>query len=650
MKIIRLFSFFLLFGSIMYADQLPDEDRYYFYVTIENSNNLVFSENEDGTLSLSTSGETEEAAIYSSFKLYEFEPAFPGTRLAHLKNVYRMVTNRVELIGRLWHNFPHKYTKIDQFYPNETAFYPNDYGTTSPVENLGANQPLYDLDHINAPGAWGITRGSKKVVVGISDARIDSTNADFKDRVEYINYSNADKGIQCSHGSNVAGIAIATANNAYGRPGMCSNCSVVSNGYGNFKNIEELVAAGARVINASWATCSMGKYHKEIEDRINELYEDGILIVAGAGNARNCNRDDDYAPDDYAYPASYEKVISVTGIHSRFNTLYDSTFVDKKGYTVATDVKDRHATELAITKSGKIIPKFQTIVMQFNESIDICAPAKSYLLGNDICGNEVIYGGKTSSTAPYITGIIGLMWSVNYCLDAYETESILKLTSVDIDDLPGNEPYKMKLGSGRVDAYKAVKMARDMKELMGNVQVSGRDFSRFHFRLTHAPYNITIGSQTFRDSSSVDFKARNQIVLKPGTRLAPDKTGYMRLGIDPSIPSGECEPKPVKNYKSIFPEVDTRPVKPASLYNFAVTYSSENKELQIKVKSAMLLKMTGVHYKVEVYSPENRVIKEQTFTLPENGSMNVDINSLKFSNIMITFGTRKEYHRIKSGP
>jgi len=646
-----LFIFFLFLNFIATAQTATDEDRYYFYVTINDLGNLTFSENGDGTLRLITQNESQEANIYNAFKVYEFEPAFPGSRLDHLKKVYRIVTNRVELLGRLWHNFPEKYTKIDQFYPNEDSFYPNDFGTTSPVTNLGVDQPLYDLDLINAAGAWGITLGSEKVVMGISDAKIDSTNTEFLNRVQYLSYRDIQSGLQCAHGTNVAAIAAASANNAYGRPGICSNCRIVSHGYGNFKFVEELVAAGARVINTSWAVCSMGKYHKEIEDRINEMYEDGILIVAGAGNAKDCNREDDYAPDDYAYPASYEKVISVTGVHSRFSSHLDSTYIDTEGYTGARHLKDRHASDFAIVKSGKVIAKYQKYVMQFNESIDICAPARSYLLGNDLCRNETIYGGATSSTAPYITGVIGLMWSVNYCLDSYETESILKLTSAAIDHLPGNEPFAGKLGSGRVDAFKAVKMARDMKELMGTVHVKGRDFSRFHFKLRNSPYNIQIEDQVFRDSSSVTFSARNSIVLKPGTRLAPDASGYVKLSIDPSVSTAECFPKPIKKYESVYPEAERSSTNRSTrLYNFEVNYSEVDEQILVEVLSATLKKQRGTKFVVKIFTPDNRLLKEEEFSFPENAAIDIDIKDLKFCNVEITFGKRKEFHRIKISP
>lgn len=615
-----------------------DEELFYFHVTINNPTSLTITPSEDGMVSVENPADPKETGILNSYDIYEFEPTFSGTLRADLKKVYRIVTNDVNLMSRLWSVYPKKYEKVDQFYPNEAAYYPNDYGTTSPVENLGANHPLTDLDLINAPGAWGISQGSKKVVIGISDAKIDSTNIDLEGKIsKYLKYFNNRTGLICSHGTNVAGIAGAAINNGYGRPGLCSGCDMITNSYGSFKFIEELVAAGARVINASWARCNMGQYHEEIEKRINELYEQGVIIVAGAGNSKNCNRDG-FAPDDYAYPASYDKVISVTGVFSRFDSLEDSVYVDTDGYRTAARVKDRHAKLYALPKNGKVIPKFVTLNMQFNDAIDICAPAHSYLLGNKDCELPEEFGGATSSTAPYITGVIGLMWSVNYCLDAYETESILKLTSVAIDHLPGNERYIGKLGAGRVDAYKAVKMARDMKEIMGTVTIENRDFYRFDFRLKNSPYDIVIQNQTFRDSAIVDFKARNKIVLKPGTRLAPDNSGNIRLAIDPGLPTLECYPSPPKVSDGIIDELNK--AKQESRVNvnrrFLAKYNLQQKQIRINANSN--IPMEGMTAEVKIISPDNIVLKEHKFQASKGSEIPFDFEELSQIVVEITVG------------
>jgi len=641
-----LFIFILLICIGLSAHSQVDNHNHY-RVTIEGGANYRVETLEDGSKKVTNPDNPLETALYARHKVITFERYFTGTSKPELKKVFKLVTPGNSLINELITAFPQNYSKVDQYYPNEKPYYPNDYGSTSPVKNYGTNHGLYDLDLINMPEAWGITTGSPKVKIGISDSKVDSTNTDLRGRISsYLKYFATSRGMNCAHGTNVAGIAAARMDNKFGRPGVCPDCDVVTTGYGKFSDIEALVAAGARVINTSWARCTMGQYQKEIEERINELYEDGILIVAGAGNAKNCNKDG-YAPDDLAYPASFEKVISVTGVYSRFDRPEDSLFKGKDGYPNVVRLKDRHAKQHALVRNRtRLVSKFRKFDMQFNEAIDLCAPAQTYLLGHDACNLDVTFGGATSNTAPYITGLIGLIWSVNYCLDAYETESILKLTSVDIDRLPGNEPYRGKLGAGRVDAYGAVKMARDMKEPMGTVTVQGRDFYRFHFRLRHAPYRIEVKDQTFRDSARVEFTARNEILLKPGTRLSPDQTGSIAFRTDPTITNEECFPKPVKYYEPISERSKTYLEKNLS-YKFSVTYNPVKKQLEVDVKGKTDANLERKEIRVQVLSGNGSTLKESTFVYPKPLSIPFDLLGRPFVRVILKTGDQEGVFFVK---
>tara|TARA_R110002072_G_scaffold18623_1_gene69515 strand:- start:35587 stop:37242 length:1656 start_codon:yes stop_codon:yes gene_type:complete len=547
----RSIFLFLLLGCVAFG-QTESEERFYFQLTIVGGAKLEISQNSDKQFVIINPNNNDETRIYAAYNVYDFQKAFKNSSRELLKEVYNIETDNVALISNLKHNFPDRYTRIDQYYPDEKPYYPNDYGLTSPVENLGANERFDDLDLLELPKAWGITTGSKKVVMGISDSKVDSTNLDFKGQVsQYLSYVNSGKGMSCAHGSNVAGIAGAAINNGYGRAGICPGCDMIVHGYGTFKVIEDLVEAGAKVINTSWVLCNMGSLHENIEERINELYEDGIIIVAAAGNGKGCNKDG-FDPDDYGYPNAFEKVISVTGTFVTND--YDTAprFKDDNGREIIEYVKDRHASKIGFKADGSAQIPYPKYGMQANNAIDITAPAYTYLLGSHICYGESKMGGVTSGAAPFVTGVIGLIWSENYCLSSYEVESILKLSSEEIENLEGNTRYRGKLGAGRVNAYRAVKMARETKELFGNVEVSNRDMYRYHYRLENAPYNITVKNQTFRDSASVRFKARNAIYLKPGTTLRPDKTSRMTFKIDATTPTGECFPEPPKVYERLY--------------------------------------------------------------------------------------------------
>ncbi|MFT5103001.1 MAG: subtilisin family serine protease [Candidatus Latescibacterota bacterium] len=639
---------FFCFITVSLNGIAQETELFFFQANVNDIASLDITENMDGTISVQSNKSKLENDIYGNHTIYTFESAYPNSKRTSLKDVYNITTNEVRLISDLKHNFPDKYTLIDQYYPESDPYYPNDYGATSPVENLGTHYGLYDLDLINAPEAWGITKGSPKVIVGISDSRVDSTNADLKGRVSnYLQYFNASKGLGCSHGSNIAGIAVAHMDNGYGRPGLCSKCDVITNGYGSFLKIEELVAAGAKVINASWVSCSIGPLHKNIEERINEFYEDGIIIVAAAGNWQRCgDKDAKNPPDDYGYPASYEKVMSVTGVFTQFDNPEDN-IIEDKGKRGTSNLKDRHNKIYHFGKSGRLNPPYHRFSMQYNYAVDISAPAVSYMLGSDICNRPKDYGGATSAAAPYVTGVIGLMWSINYCLSSYEIESILKLSAAPIDHLSGNEKFSGKLGAGRVDAYAAVKMSQDAKDPKGEVVIQEREFSRFHFRLKNAANTIRIANQTFKDSATVDFTARKGIVLKPNTILKPDRSGYIKLSVNPDISIAPCEQKPPKAYDMITPSQKSKKLQTeADKAYFVVGINAETKRLVIQTTNDFQENKAAKTLNILVHSKRKQWFLDENVPLNERIEIQLPEEMQGFVTVRILYNNKVQYENL----
>ncbi len=546
--ILIIFSLFIFKQGF---SQENEAQKFHYYVNIADVSSLIIKQKNDGFFSIISKYDNTETSIYEKYKISTFNIAYPNTDKKLFKDVYHISTDDKNLLIELQEKYPKKYTRLLEFFPAPNPYYPNDYGNTSPVKNLGNPYSSRDLDIINAPGAWSISKGDKKVIIGISDSRIDTLNIDMKGKlIKDLHPDNPAKASDCSHGTNVAGIAFARMDNAFGRPGICSECGGISTRYGSFKYIEDLVDAGAKVINTSWAMCGMGSQQEIINKRISEYYEDGIIIVAAAGNGRDCNFDKT-SIGDLMYPASFDKVISVTGVFSEYPLIEDGYFTkDNINYT--HEISDRRSGYFIIDENGVLNPTPIEKGVQVNTAVDLLAPRQGYLLGHEVCGKDEFFGGASSSSAPYVTGTIGLMWSANYCLSSYEIETILKLTAADVENLKGNTLFKGMLGAGRLDAYKAVKMANDMKNLNGNIIIKDREFYRFDFKIERAQHNITIQNQTFREDASVDFKARNAIILKPNTHLKPNATGKIKLAIDPNISNKECEPQPPKKYDRIF--------------------------------------------------------------------------------------------------
>jgi subtilisin family serine protease len=71
--------------------------------------------------------------------------------------------------------------------------------------------------------------------------------------------------------------------------------------------------------------------------------------------------------------------------------------------------------------------------------------------------NTYTTGNGSSFAAPYVSGTIALMLSVNNCLTSEQVEMILKSTCVNID--AQNPSYVGLLGAGRLNAGAAVAMA-----------------------------------------------------------------------------------------------------------------------------------------------------------------------------------------------
>merc|ERR1712226_446135 len=82
-------------------------------------------------------------------------------------------------------------------------------------------------------------------------------------------------------------------------------------GSGTYANVidglTKCMQRGAKVINMSLGG---GGYLQSFQDKVNELHEAGMVIVAAAGNGGSSSR---------FYPASYDNIISVAALDSNQN-------------------------------------------------------------------------------------------------------------------------------------------------------------------------------------------------------------------------------------------------------------------------------------------------------------------------------------------
>lgn len=233
---------------------------------------------------------------------------------------------------------------------------PNDtnYGDLWHLHNTGQSGGTVDAD-IDAPEAWDTNTGSSSIIVAVIDSgvRLDhedivgnlwvnpeeiagnSTDDDANGIVDDIHGANfigsgagnANATDDFYHGTHVAGIAGAVGNNATGVTGVAWDVQLMvlkfisSSGTGSLTDAVQSINYarnnGAHIINNSWATET---YSSQLENALNDAADEGILLVAGAGNTA--------ANNDFVdiYPANFDisRQISV-GATTRTDVLWSSS-------------------------------------------------------------------------------------------------------------------------------------------------------------------------------------------------------------------------------------------------------------------------------------------------------------------------------------
>jgi subtilisin family serine protease len=179
------------------------------------------------------------------------------------------------------------------------------------------NDPLWRSEWgprlVRMPAVWQV-RSSRHVVIAVLDTGVDARQPDLRG-VVVPGWNALDATVDANddggHGTMVAGVIAARANNGLGVAGYCRECSVmpvkVLDGGGSGTSatvsagIDWAVAHGADVINLSLVLAARDM---SVSAAVARALSAGVVVVASAGN------DGGAVP---AYPAAEPGVISVAG-------------------------------------------------------------------------------------------------------------------------------------------------------------------------------------------------------------------------------------------------------------------------------------------------------------------------------------------------
>ncbi len=310
---------------------------------------------------------------------------------------------------------------------------------------VGVNDPhrskQWGLDSIAVGDAWTLAKGNRSVTVAVLDLGFELDHADLKANVvaPYNSYNalhggntsdvSPVSGSLQNHGTHVAGIIAAVANNGIGVAGASYNARVMPIKVvdpSKSASVESLVKAydylmgkasqyNVRVVNLSMGVRGTLSKGKMLTDKIDEAYNKGIVTVAAAGNSAQSG-------PYKIFPGDYEKVVSVINLKQNGS---------------------------GVTKSAS-----SNYNMSGERSKNISAPGDS--IYSTVTTGDYGYMSGTSMATPHVSSVLALEFTANPSMSAADAVSTLYATATDI----GASGWDSTYGWGEVNAYRAVRGAK----------------------------------------------------------------------------------------------------------------------------------------------------------------------------------------------
>ncbi|MDN3725174.1 S8 family serine peptidase [Aequorivita sp. SDUM287046] len=519
------------------------QDEYWFYLRTKDTATLNFK--VEGDLLKYVGEDKILKETLAKEKIKTFKKTLRKAKIRDLNRTYFVVANNANLHTKLLKDTPNIFISGEPILGEDKKIYePNDYGLTSTIgENIGMQANLDYLDVLGLPEAWYYTTGSRDVPIGISDGQVNPNDIDFQGKTTLFNRSHYAGG----HGVNIAANAAAQGDNGVGFTGVCFDCSIYGTSYGQFYNYSEVVGlakAGARVINCSWVST---RYIENGQKVMDSLFNEGVIVVAAAGN-RDFSKTKGKV---YSYPASYRHVISVSSGMYRHEKPLDNILQLEDGTYYTSNLRGSVGRTMGFPKNDTLQTPFvyEVSTAILNTEVDILAPTSELIMFQEFINKGEVAHHQfetTSGATPLVSGTIGLMFSLYPCLTAEEVEPILKITALNIDDVPGNKKFAGLYGAGLLQTGKAIKLLHDLKNENETAYIENQNFNRWDFTAVGVSKEIVVRNQVFQENANLDIESKNRIRIGTNTVLKPNQNGKIKLRINPDL-ENECNLRTRKN-------------------------------------------------------------------------------------------------------
>lgn len=317
------------------------------------------------------------------------------------------------------------YTPEDDFGSNED--FPIIWDETLPDGNN------WWLEAIDARQAWDYSEHFYKMNIGLIDSGFDTDHPELSGKISFPDDKQKNRNIADMHGTHVAGI-ISANHNGEGITGVCDNANLIcidwtpdglqlwSTDLAIFFGLSTLVKAGAKVVNfslgtsASKASNSSGLFERFFETAATSYMMASLLskgydfvVVQSAGNG------DMFGDPINAVNNGHFCALTEDNIFVGSNNVSKSDILNRI-IIVASVSNNRDGT---YTQSDFTNVGYNVSVAAPGEDIYSCSVDGTY---------ETLSG--TSMSAPIVTGVASLVWSVNPSFSGEQVKDIV-CTSYD---------------------------------------------------------------------------------------------------------------------------------------------------------------------------------------------------------------------------
>lgn len=278
----------------------------------------------------------------------------------------------------------------------------------------------FSLIQQNIPKVWSVTPGTPNTLVAVVDTGVDHAHPDlkgtvidspdmtFKKKWYQIGKKNPGSMDYDGHGTHVAGIIGAIANNNIGVAGVAPGAKILgvkvlgegASMYTVMKGVAYSVNQGAKIVNLSLGGVLTDSVERAFFEE--DLAKHNVLIVAAAGNDGIANM---------GFPASFRNVMAVGSVNQTQKLSNFSCY----GY-----------------------------------GMSVVAPGEGIL--STFPGNTYAMIDGTSMAAPFVAGAAALVWSKYPQWTAQQVRQRLEQTATDLGE-PGFDP---RYANGLINLEKAL--------------------------------------------------------------------------------------------------------------------------------------------------------------------------------------------------